>query len=802
MSDRRQKVMDIDCRAVVEAVAIVGASMALFVGNLGVDHHDPENMSILRFNALWESNYRHDSLLVFSTGRSPTLYKELRKEKPMLTPDITIMSVGTEITYGKTMVPDDGWVKILNQKWDRNVVIEEAGKFSELKPQAETEQRAHKISFYVEKEKAQEVTKVLAEQLEKRGLDVKIIYSGGIDLDILPQGAGKGQALAYLLKKFKSEGKPPTNTLVCGDSGNDAELFSIPDVHGVMVSNAQEELLQWFAQNGKGNPKIIHATERCAAGIIQAIGHFGLGPNISPRDVVDFNDCPLKCVNPGHEIVKFYLFYERWRRGEVDNSEAYYSSLKSVCHPLGVFIHPSGQEFTLHECIDTMRKCYGDRQGTRHRVWIDRLLPTRISNDAWLVRFDKWELSAHMNGGEGEVYIGNLVLRGEELHCCVVTTLLRSKAKSRLCKRIAVGACPSNMAPRLCTQGLYVMDVIKWSHNFRGYLIFNCNIEALAFWNERTHLLSKKKFTPPKQVVDFIRGTQFYGTHRLSFVPMDADLITALVERWRQETHTFHFPIGEVGITLQDVNVLLGLKVGGLPITGNGEQAWMQLFEHYLGIAPPKEAIKGNAIKLSWLIRTFKRLPDPYTEQQLHYFVRTYLLYLIGAVLFPDKSGNLVQFIYFQLLTDLTRLSEYSWGSGVLAYLYRNLCVASKKGALTISGCLVLLQLWSWERLTIGRPTKIISLEVSVPGTQYPLESQMQAGIDPLGFKWLRVEHIYIDHQSGLVGYRHALDSMTESMFTWQPYTQNVLSHLPRICSEDVEEWIVKAHLICFEIVE
>jgi hypothetical protein len=42
------------------------------------------------------------------------------------------MSVGTEITYGTSMVPDDGWVEVLNQKWDRNTVTEETSKFSEL----------------------------------------------------------------------------------------------------------------------------------------------------------------------------------------------------------------------------------------------------------------------------------------------------------------------------------------------------------------------------------------------------------------------------------------------------------------------------------------------------------------------------------------------------------------------------------------------------------------------------------------------------------------------------------------------
>uniref|UniRef100_A0A5B7B1T5 Sucrose-phosphatase n=1 Tax=Davidia involucrata TaxID=16924 RepID=A0A5B7B1T5_DAVIN len=380
--------------------------------NTMVDHHDPENLSLLRFNALWEANYRHDSLLVFSTGRSPTLYKQLRKEKPMLTPDITIMSVGTEITYGNSMVPDNGWVEFLNQKWDRNIVTEETSKFYELTLQSETEQRPHKVSFYVKKDKAQEVMKVLSERLEKRGLDVKIIYSGGMDLDILPQGAGKGQALAYLLKKFKAEGKLPNNTLACGDSGNDAELFSIPEVYGVMVSNALEELLQWYAENAKDNPKIIHATERCAAGIIQAIGHFNLGPSTSPRDVTDFPDSKLENLDPAHEIVEFYLFLERWRCAEVENSELRLASLKAVCYPTGVFVHPSGVEQSLSDCINALRRCYGDKQGKQFRVWVDQVSPAQIGSDTWLVKFNKWELS------------------GDERHGCITTVLLSSKDAS------------------------------------------------------------------------------------------------------------------------------------------------------------------------------------------------------------------------------------------------------------------------------------------------------------------------------------------------------------------------------------
>lgn len=58
------------------------------------------------------------------------MYAELRSEVPLLTPGITIMSVGTEIRYGDTMAPDHGWEEELNQGWDREAVVEEGNKLN------------------------------------------------------------------------------------------------------------------------------------------------------------------------------------------------------------------------------------------------------------------------------------------------------------------------------------------------------------------------------------------------------------------------------------------------------------------------------------------------------------------------------------------------------------------------------------------------------------------------------------------------------------------------------------------------
>ncbi|KAD2394510.1 hypothetical protein E3N88_41487 [Mikania micrantha] len=71
-----------------------------------------------------------------------------------------------------------------------------------------------------------------------------------------------------------------------------------------------------------------------------------------------------------------------------------------------------------------------------------------------------------------------------------------------------------------------------------------------------------------ENVLQYIRLAGFSGVIECEYRRLDSALISALVGRWRPETHTFHMPFGEVTVTLQDVTVLLGLRIDGNVASG------------------------------------------------------------------------------------------------------------------------------------------------------------------------------------------------------------------------------------------
>lgn len=169
-----------------------------------VDHSDHCFPTLLEFDRLWLSKFAHDSKLVFSTGRSLASYSELRKTVPLLTPDLLICSVGTEIyqDIDDELVLDSEWLQVLDEGWDRGKISSlVSDEFSQLKPQEESEQRPHKVSYHLQKDGLDDETafiKRVQDKIHQEGLSVKVVYSGGVDVDILPEKASKGLALRFL----------------------------------------------------------------------------------------------------------------------------------------------------------------------------------------------------------------------------------------------------------------------------------------------------------------------------------------------------------------------------------------------------------------------------------------------------------------------------------------------------------------------------------------------------------------------------------------------------------------------------
>ncbi|RYR41926.1 hypothetical protein Ahy_A08g038361 [Arachis hypogaea] len=188
----------------------------------------------------------------------------------------------------------------------------------------------------------------------------------------------------------------------------------------------------------------------------------------------------------------------------------------------------------------------------------------------------------------------------------------------------------------------------------------------------------------------YLRRTGFYHASLIKHFEYDNPLISAFVERWRPETHTFHLPWGECTVTLEDVAMQLGLPVDGQPVSG---------------------------------------------------------------VLLPDKANNTVHVRYLPLLAEYDAIGTYSWGSAVLCWLYRAMCLTTDYSVEGMAGCHTLLMSWIYYRLLFWAPN------VTTPYS-FPLATR----------------------------HRLRLDNLQVDKFVWQPYLE------PWILSRVLAEFLGHPH--------
>ena len=88
---------------------------------------------------------------------------------------------------------------------------------------------------------------------------------------------------------------------------------------------------------------------------------------------------------------------------------------------------------------------------------------------------------------------------------------------------------------------------------------------------------------------------------------------------------------------------------------------------------PPLTKLRGYAIFMHWLSQQLSAPSIDADEVTLKRSAYGFILALLRSFLFADIKGLHVHPCFLLLLRDLTQTSTYSWGSVVLAHLYREL---------------------------------------------------------------------------------------------------------------------------------
>ncbi|KAL5191902.1 Protein MAIN-LIKE 2 [Glycine soja] len=226
---------------------------------------------------------------------------------------------------------------------------------------------------------------------------------------------------------------------------------------------------------------------------------------------------------------------------------------------------------------------------------------------------------------------------------------------------------------------------------------------------------------PVPQIEGLVAATGLSPLIDCSVITGDPGLISAFVERWHGETSTFHLPVGELTITLDDVSSILHL-----PITGalhsfhalSTEEARFLLTE--LLEVSAKEARAKTALTR-------------------------------GAY-----SATYVHVVNLDAFRDLAHSGGYAWGVFALVHIYDQLDEACRTTIRQLAGYLTLLQCWIYEHF---------------PSVHQCVTDDTYQETSPRASRWLTSKA----HMKGITGasYRARCDGLTVTDVSWLPYTEH-----------------------------
>ncbi|HEY8996195.1 MAG TPA: HAD-IIB family hydrolase [Lacunisphaera sp.] len=221
-----------------------------------------------RFKTAWAAlTPEARPLLVYNSGR---LIDDLRRfidDGTLPAADYYIGGVGTQVFDVRAGRMLDELHAHLADGWDLARVRELVSKFPGIRPQPDEFQHEFKSSWFLDQAKPEDLRE-LKRRIAEAGLSVKLVYSSNRDLDVLPRQATKGGALRWLCDRLQISFD---EVLVAGDTANDATMFRLPGVRGIIVENALPELYEATVDVPTYSSRQI-----LADGVLDGLCHFGI----------------------------------------------------------------------------------------------------------------------------------------------------------------------------------------------------------------------------------------------------------------------------------------------------------------------------------------------------------------------------------------------------------------------------------------------------------------------------------------------------------------------------------------------
>ncbi|RYQ98518.1 hypothetical protein Ahy_B07g086248 [Arachis hypogaea] len=215
----------------------------------------------------------------------------------------------------------------------------------------------------------------------------------------------------------------------------------------------------------------------------------------------------------------------------------------------------------------------------------------------------------------------------------------------------------------------------------------------------------------------------------------------------------------------------------------------VELCEEILGVVPGPEDRQSQTkwtVKLTWFHNTICReLEQDAIEEWLMRYTRGYIMQLIGGILFPDASDSRVYIRWLPLLEDLDACGRLSWGSAVLAWLYRHMFRATDHGQRNMGGCVSLMLSWAYHHILLVWPD-------GYDARRFPLVE-----------RWVQYWSDNATDESRLRQYRHTMNGIGMLNVEGTPYADPQLVGLvpPAIAEADPLAAVI-CPLLCSAIVE